>query len=113
LDLRRSKRIEPEYLDGFSSACELNFEFHGWARSAHLGSACNPGIQLFGKSRARSAYHEVRFPGEGAHREIELICCTAYVCFSNRPVRVKRFQAIHHNSVDVTRGLVLLYGIGT
>ena len=34
------------------------------------------------------------------------------VCFSNRPVRVKRFQAIHHCGVDVARGLVLLYGLG-
>ena len=34
-------------------------------------------------------------------------------CFSNRPFGVKRFQAIHHCSVDVTHGLVLLFGIGT
>ena len=55
-------------------------------------------------------------------------CCTAYVAlwpiaslsatqwlgrFSNRPVGVKRFQTIHHHSVDVSRGLVLLFGIGT
>ena len=33
--------------------------------------------------------------------------------FSNRPFRVKRFQTIHHYSVDVAHGLVLLYGIGT
>src|SRR6201996_7304741 len=33
-------------------------------------------------------------------------------CFSNRPFEVKRFQAIHHCSVDVARGLVLLFGIG-
>ncbi len=32
---------------------------------------------------------------------------------SNRPVGVKRFQTIHGHSGDVTRGLVLLYGIGT
>ena len=31
------------------------------------------------------------------------------VRFSNRPVGVKRFQAIHHYSVDVARGLVLLF----
>ena len=36
-----------------------------------------------------------------------------YVRFSNRPVGVKRFQAIHHCSVDVAHGLVLLFGIGT
>ncbi len=35
------------------------------------------------------------------------------VCFSNRPVGVKRFQTIHDCGVDVARGLVLLYGIGT
>ena len=34
-------------------------------------------------------------------------------CFSNRPFRVKRFQTIHHRSVDVAHGLVLLFGIGT
>jgi hypothetical protein len=36
-----------------------------------------------------------------------------YVRFSNRPFGVKRFQTIHHYSVDVAHGLVLLYGIGT
>ena len=36
-----------------------------------------------------------------------------YGRFSNRPVGVKRFQTIHHYSVEVTRGLVLLFGIGT
>jgi hypothetical protein len=35
------------------------------------------------------------------------------VRFSNRPFEVKRFQTIHHHSVDVARGLVLLFGIGT
>ena len=35
------------------------------------------------------------------------------VRFSNRPFGVKRFQAIHQFSVDVARGLVLLFGIGT
>src|SRR6267142_5384133 len=35
------------------------------------------------------------------------------VSFSNRPFEVKRFQTIHHRSVDVARGLVLLSGIGT
>jgi hypothetical protein len=34
------------------------------------------------------------------------------VRFSNRPVWVKRFQTIHRSSVDVARGLVLLFGIG-
>src|SRR5258706_1078509 len=35
------------------------------------------------------------------------------VRFSNRPFGVKRFQTIHHHSVDVAHGLVLLLGIGT
>ncbi len=35
------------------------------------------------------------------------------VRFSHRPFRVKRFQTIHHYSVDVAHGLVLLCGIGT
>src|ERR1022692_3824185 len=33
--------------------------------------------------------------------------------FSNRPFRVKRFQTIHHCSVDVAHGLALLFGLGT
>ena len=35
------------------------------------------------------------------------------VRFSNRPFGVKHFQTIHHCNVDVARGLVLLFGIGT
>ena len=37
----------------------------------------------------------------------------ADVCFSNRPFEVKRFQTIHWHSVDVARGLALLFGLGT
>src|SRR5665647_992339 len=41
-------------------------------------------------------------------------CCgAAHVRFSNRPLEVKHFQTIHHCSVDVARGLALLFGIGT
>ena len=36
-----------------------------------------------------------------------------YVCFSNRPFGVKRFQTIRRCGVDVAHGLVLLFGIGT
>ena len=35
------------------------------------------------------------------------------VCFSNRPFGVKHFQTIHQCDVDVARGLVLLFGLGT
>ena len=38
---------------------------------------------------------------------------SAYVRFSNRPSGVKHFQTIHDCSVDVARGLVLLFGLGT
>ena len=38
---------------------------------------------------------------------------STFVRFSNRPVGVKHFQTIHHCSVDVAHGLVLLFGIGT
>jgi hypothetical protein len=34
------------------------------------------------------------------------------VCFSNRPVWVKRFQTFHRWGVDVAHGLALLFGIG-
>ena len=47
----------------------------------------------------------------GGKADIQLMPCD--VCFSNRPVGVKRFQAIHGSGVDVSRGLVLLFGIGT
>src|SRR5271154_5559709 len=33
--------------------------------------------------------------------------------FSNRPFGIKHFQTIHRCGVDVARGLVLLFGIGT
>ena len=39
--------------------------------------------------------------------------CPLRCRFSNRPVGVKRFQTIHHCSVDVAHGHVLLFGIGT
>src|SRR3954469_10743590 len=35
------------------------------------------------------------------------------VRFSNRPFGVKHFQTIHQCGVDVARGLLLLFGIGT
>src|SRR6267154_6428110 len=43
-------------------------------------------------------------------------CRAGRVCdvrFSNRPFGVKHFQTIHQCGVDVARGLVLLFGIGT
>ena len=43
----------------------------------------------------------------------DIHCKKRIVRFSNRPVGVKHFQTIHHYSVDVAHGLVLLFGIGT
>ena len=45
--------------------------------------------------------------------EVKLFISARDVRFSNRPSGVKRFQTIHHHSVNVARGLVLLFGIGT
>jgi transposase-like protein len=42
-----------------------------------------------------------------------VIVKVAHVRFSNRPVGVKHFQAIHRCNVDVAHGLALLFGIGT
>src|SRR5215470_16101744 len=49
-------------------------------------------------------------PGTSGHASRGAQCP---LLFSNRPFRVKRFQTIHHYSVDVAHGLVLLFGIGT
>src|SRR5260370_35966149 len=45
--------------------------------------------------------------------ETDMSAQMGHVRFSNRPFGVKHFQTIHHHSVDVARGLVLLFGIGT
>src|SRR6516165_6124477 len=45
----------------------------------------------------------------GGKADIRPIPCD--VCFSNRPGGVKRFQTVH-GGVNVTRGLVLLSGLG-
>ena len=47
----------------------------------------------------------VRMSAFGGKADITRKCPD--VCFSNRPVGVKRFQAIRHCGVDVARGLVL------
>jgi hypothetical protein len=42
------------------------------------------------------------------HITTEARALKRYVCFSNRPVRVKRFQAIHDSDGDVARGLSVI-----
>ena len=45
--------------------------------------------------------------------EADIPMRSADVRFSNRPFGVKHFQTVRRCSVDVTHGLVLLFGIGT
>jgi hypothetical protein len=59
------------------------------------------------KDRPRKGRRDVRFGSKA-----DICSATSDVRFSNRPVWVKRFQAIHQYSVGVARGLVLLFGIG-
>ena len=60
----------------------------------------------------------VRGPlGRGVHVSswhlADMAIAVSDVRFSNRPFGVKHFQTVHRCSVDVTHGLVLLFGIGT
>ena len=63
---------------------------------------CLVGIEACASSHHWSREHEA------AVRRVQ-----NYVRFSNRPFGIKHFQTIHDCSVDVARGLVLLFGIGT
>ena len=51
--------------------------------------------------------------GSGHSLPIDSAPVPTNVRFSNRPFGVKRFQTIHHYSVNVARGLALLFGFGT
>ena len=63
---------------------------------------------------SRRTFRDVRFLNDVRSRpKADVRQCDWRVRFSNRPVWVKRFQAIHQYSVDVARGLVLLFGIGS
>ena len=63
--------------------------------------------------RAAAADHAVSVGEQRIGLGSVIAAALADVCFSNRPVGVKRFQTIHLCGVDVSRGLVLLFGIGT
>jgi hypothetical protein len=69
------------------------------------------------KRKVRKKEIEQRAPDQDSWRaeatRPAAIVALADVRFSNRPFGVKHFQTIHHHSVDVARGLVLLFGIGT
>ena len=60
------------------------------------------------KGKCRTKCSHVRFGSDS-----EVTASPRHVRFSNRPIGVKRFQTIHQHSVDVARGLALLFGIGT
>jgi hypothetical protein len=49
----------------------------------------------------------------GSPCEGEIVGALSNVRFSNRPFGVKHFRTVRRCSVDVTHGLVLLFGIGT
>ena len=57
--------------------------------------------------RSALGSHDCNWP------EGEVPACPLFGRFSNRPFGVKRFQTIRHYGVDISRGLVLLFGIGT
>ena len=76
--------------------------------------------------RACKLSHALRVLGRDRGRAIVSLSCrgcswhfsdmlrqSSDVRFSNRPFGVKHFQTIHQCDVDVARGLVLLFGIGT
>jgi len=51
--------------------------------------------------------------GSSAFRLSNTAMAMSLAGFSNRPVGVKRFQALQYSDGNVARGLVLLYGLGT
>jgi hypothetical protein len=62
---------------------------------------------------ALSAHRDARLRDGRWHQRARQLAGNRCPRFSNRPFGVKRFQTIHPCSVDVSHGLVLLFGIGT
>src|SRR6202011_1587652 len=54
-----------------------------------------------------------RRPMSAFRGKADIAISVQHVRFSNRPFGVKHFQTIRRCGVDVTHGLVLLFGIGT
>src|SRR5262252_9215095 len=94
------------------SKCWSRRRVAAWFVSSHDPEALHrpprKAVRVPISSRGTAAVHDFRLWPEG---EVSRARCN--VRFSNRPFGVKRFQAIHHHSVNVARGLVLLFGIGT
>ena len=66
----------------------------------------------FSPASAVTAFRQSGYDMPARERAMPGVAIGALGRFSNRPFGVKRFQTIHHHSVDVARGLVLLFGIG-
>ena len=58
-------------------------------------------------------HSKIGAPWTGVGQEQPICDGRSHVGFSNRPFGVKHFQTIHRCSVDVDRGLALLFGLGT
>ena len=69
--------------------------------------------RMANRSRLRAAIRPSKFGRRREPISPAEACVSGDVCFSNRPVGVKRFQIVHDSGVGIARGLVLLYGIGT
>src|SRR3974390_2435854 len=75
-------------------------------------ASANPRVSLAARDSRRRSLRPGVGQGDRGSRRYRVRLGFANVRFSNRPVWVKRFQAIHHFSVDVACGLVLLFGLG-
>jgi transposase len=67
---------------------------------------------LIGMEACATAHYWARELTKLGHK-VRLMPAKDVKAFSNRPFGVKLLQTIHHYSVDVARGLVLLFGFGT
>ena len=97
--------VMPTAIIAFAQA----FTRRGWQRTSPGCRSCCAERMAARRARAAPAARPVSRRG-GRFR---FRWRSADVRFSNRPFGVKHFQTIRRCSVDVTHGLVLLFGIGT
>ena len=78
------------------------------------GEPSEAGITRYGPSKSHRMF---RRPQHGSTPDKAPLpnrrSASPHVCFSNRPVGVKHFQATHHCNVESPMVLALLFGIGT
>jgi hypothetical protein len=72
-------------------------------RSRRKRKPRGPGLKSVTGQRVLSPDQICLRPPRGGHQSRQ----------TDQSFKMKRFQTIHHDSVDVAHGLVLLYGIGT